>query len=271
MDILIDDRRRVLHLILNRPDKRNALTVKMCAFIVEAVHSAQARADIGCVLISANGSVFCAGMDLYESAPIEELLKVHEQLFTLGTHSLKPIVLAVNGAALGGGLGLVAQGHVVFASPNAVFGLPEVRIGFWPFIVYRSIEAALGKRLALQLSLTGDTFGARQGLAWGLVHQLRPSVEIAAAARNAALEIAEASPLAIASGMQYVRDAEGKSFPEAGKIAAAYRARLMTGADFKEGLSARKEKRKPFWPSMPLDFYAKRSSSADDESAADNS
>jgi len=264
MDILIDDSERIRHLTLNRPNKRNALTLKMCTQIVEAVRSAQSRADIGCILIDANGSVFSSGMDLAESAPMEELLKVHEQLFTLGAQSLKPIVVAVSGAALAGGLGLVAQGHVVFASPNAVFGLPELRVGFWPFIVYRSIETALGKRRALQLSLTASNFDAPQAFAWGLVHEVCSADEIAAASRNAALEIARASPLAIASGMQYVRAAEGKSIEEAGEIAAGYRAKLLASADFKEGTTARKEKRLPFWPSMPRDFYANRRGSADE-------
>jgi enoyl-CoA hydratase/carnithine racemase len=264
MEILIEDNLRVRHLILNRPNKRNALTLEMCAALVEAVRSAQSRADIGCILISANGSVFCAGMDLAESAPIEDLLKVHEQLYTLGAQSLKPIVVEVNGAALAGGLGLVAQGHVVLASPNAIFGLPEVRIGFWPFIVYRSIETALGKRRTLQLSLTGDNFDAQRASEWGLVHEICPASEIAAASRNAALEIAKASPLAISHGMRYVRAAEGKSLTEAGEIAALHRAKLIASADFKEGNSARAEKRQPLWPSMPRDFYASHPGSADE-------
>jgi len=154
------------------------LTLQMCKDIVAAVRSAETRSDIGCTLITANGSVFCAGMDLNEDPPMDELLQVHEELFTLGAQAVKPIVVAVNGAALAGGLGLVAQGHVVLASPNAVFGLPEVRIGFWPFVVYRAVEAGLGKRRALELSLTGASFQAAQAMAWGLVHHIHPASEI---------------------------------------------------------------------------------------------
>jgi len=249
-DILVHDHHRVLHLILNRPTKRNALTLQMCADIVAAVRSAESRADIGCTLISANGGVFCSGMDLDETASMDHLLKVHEELFTLGAQSLKPIVIAVNGAALAGGLGLVAQGHVVLASPNAVFGLPEVRIGFWPFVVYRAVEAALGKRRALELSLTGNSFQAQQGLDWGLIHKICPAAEIHETSKSVAREIAKSSPLAIASGMRYVRDAEGKSSEEAGRIAAGLRAKLMASGDFKEGTAAFKEKREPHWPSL---------------------
>jgi enoyl-CoA hydratase/carnithine racemase len=256
MDILIHDHHRVLHLVLNRPTKRNALTLQMCKDIVHGVRSAESRNDIGCVLISANGSVFCSGMDVTETAPVDEVLKVHEQLFTLGARSLKPIVIAVNGAALAAGLGLVAQGHVVLASPQAVFGLPEVRVGFWPFVIYRSVEAAIGRRRTLQLTLTGHTFDAESGMAWGLLHQLHAVPEIQHAALNVAHKLAKASPLAIASGMQYVRESEGKSARDAGEIAARIRAKLTASADFKEGTAAFKEKREPRWPSMPLDFYA---------------
>ncbi len=261
-DLLVHENDRVLHLMLNRPAKRNALTLQMCKDIVAAVHSAEFRSDIGCTLITANGSVFCAGMDLHESAPTDELSAVHEKLFTLGAQSLKPILVSVNGAALAGGLGLVAQGHVVLASPNAVFSLPEVRIGFWPFVVYRALETAVGKRRALELSLTGAAFQVHDAMAWGLVHQIHPAAEIQDTAKKVALEIAKSSPLAISSGLLYVREAEGKSAGEAGEIAAKLRAKLMASEDYKEGTAAFKEKREPRWPSMPIDFYAKHPGSA---------
>jgi enoyl-CoA hydratase/carnithine racemase len=249
MEILVHDEDRVRHLTLNRANKRNALTVQMCRDIVAAVRSAESRSDIGCTLITANGGVFCAGMDLKEGPPVAELAEAHEQLFTLGAQALKPIVIAVNGLALAGGLGLVAQGHVVLASPHAQFGLPEIRIGLWPFVVYRAVERALGKRKALELSLTGTSFEAQQALAWGLVHQLHPAPDIDDRAKGVAREIAKFSPLAIASGMQYVRDAEGKSPREAGEIAAALRAKVMASGDYQEGTAAFKEKREPRWPS----------------------
>ena len=149
--------------------------------IVRAIGEAQERSDIGCILLSAAGSVFCAGMDLDEAAQAdgERLFQAHDDVFSIGAASLKPLVVCVNGAALGGGLGLVAQGHVVIASDLAVFGLPEIHLGLWPFVVYRPVEAALGTRRTLQLSLTGDLFQPAQALDWGLVHRICPSVELA--------------------------------------------------------------------------------------------
>ena len=253
MDILVQDEDRVRHVILNRSSKRNALTRQMCNDIVEAVRFAESNKGIGCTLISARGNVFCAGMDLHEAAPVDELLHVHEHLFTMGALASKPIVVAVNGAALAGGLGLVAQGHVVLASQNASFSLPEVRIGFWPFVVYRAVEAAVGKRRALELSLTGDSFDAEQALTWGLVHRVRSEAELQESVIKVARDIAHSSPQAVSLGLEYVMEAEGKSLREAGKTAAALRAKLMASEDYKEGIAAFKEKREPRWPSLAAD------------------
>jgi enoyl-CoA hydratase/carnithine racemase len=255
MDIQAHDDQRVRHIILDRPAKRNALTLEMCKDIVTEVRSSESRGDIGCTLISATGSVFCAGMDLKEAPNADELSQAHEQLFTLGARAVKPIVIAVNGAALAGGLGLVAQGHVVLASPNAEFGLPEVRIGFWPFVVYRALERALGKRKALELSLTGTLFDVQQALAWGLVHSSHPVAELDDASLAVAQNISNASPMAISLGMQYVRDAEGKSLREAGQIAARLRGHLMASPHYKEGTAAFKEKREPRWPTISADPF----------------
>ena len=243
MDVLIEEQDGVVHVTLNRPVKRNALTMQMCKDIVAAVKSARA-----CSLITANGATFCAGMDLGERPLGDELLKVHEELFTLGAQAQKPIVVAVNGRALGGGLGLAAQGHVVLASPSATFGLPELKIGFWPFVVYRSVEAAIGRPRTLAASLTCESFSADHALAWGLVHQIH--VDVDEAGKRIARDIAKSSPSAIASGMRYVRESEGKTGHEAGEIAAKLRAELAASADYKEGTAAFREKREPHWPSL---------------------
>ena len=78
----------------------------------------------------------------------------------------KPIVAAVAGPALGGGTGLVANCHVVIAGPNATFGLTEIRLGLWPFLVFRAVAAAAGERRALELALTGRIFDAREAANW---------------------------------------------------------------------------------------------------------
>lgn len=257
MNVLVNKKQRILNIVLNRPEKRNALTLEMSATIVRAIHEAQEADDVGCILIGATGPVFCAGMDLDEASELRgpELEAAHEALFSAGTQSLKPIVVAANGTALGGGLGLVAQGHVVLVGSGAVFGLPEIRVGLWPFLVYRSVSAVLGERRTLELSLTGQHFSAEQAVEWGLAHRVCPFPEVLDRARSVARQLAKSSPFAIACGMRYVRDAVGKTWQEAGEIAASLRGELMESADFREGYLAFKEKREARWPSMPADGY----------------
>jgi enoyl-CoA hydratase/carnithine racemase len=257
MSLLVETKRRVLRITLNRPEKRNALTSDMCKGIVEAVQAAENDAEIGSILISGVGQVFCAGMDLDEAASPAglELGPVHERLFSIGFESHKPIIVAVNGAALGGGLGLAAQGHVVLAEQSSVFCLPEVRIGLWPFLVYRAVEASIGARRTLALSLTARNFHAHEALAWGLVHKVCPDDELTDRACNLARDIAKACPTAVHAGMCYAHTAHGKSWHEAGLVAGQLRDELMKSEDFREGVAAFKQKREPSWPSMPQSFY----------------
>ena len=146
MNLRIEREDRVLHITLNRPDKRNALTADMCAQLVKSMDEVQDDANIGSILIDSEGAVFCAGMDLEEAANSNNIhrLATHERLFTYGANSKKPIVVCVKGPALGGGMGLAVQGHVVIAAQGSIFGLTEIRVGLWPFLVYRCIEAAIG-------------------------------------------------------------------------------------------------------------------------------
>lgn len=245
--------------MLNRPEKRNALNGETCVGIVNAIRSAQERPEIGAIMIGALGHVFCAGMDLDEAAlsRVDEHAGIHEQLFTLGANSLKPIVICVNGNALGGGLGLVAQGHIVISAQGAAFSLPEIRIGLWPFLVYRSVEAAMGARKTLELSLTGRVFHAADALQWGLVHQVCHAGEVADRGQALARELAKASPTAMAAGMRYFRDSRGKTWQEAGELASRLRCEVMQGSDFQEGYAAFKEKRDPHWPSMSANAQSK--------------
>jgi len=261
MSVIVECRLRVLHIILNRPEKRNALNAEMCSRIVTEIESAQVREDVGAILISALGHVFCSGMDLDQAAgdiSQDALAHIHDDLFSIGANSIKPVLVCVNGSALGGGLGLVAQGHIVIAAQGAGFGLPEVRVGLWPFLVYRAVEAALGPRRTLELSLTGRVFHSHEAQLWGLVQHVGPGSEVLDRAQLMARDLAKSSPLAISAGMRYVKGARGKAWKEAGEIACELRTQLLHGPDFKEGYEAFKEKREPRWPSMPEMFYSER-------------
>lgn len=257
MNLRIERDDRVLHITLNRPEKRNALTAAMCAHLVKTMDEVQDDTGIGSILIDSEGAVFSAGMDLDEAANSSNIhrLATHERLFTYGAASKKPIVVCVKGPALGGGMGLAVQGHVVVAAQGALFALTEIRVGLWPFLVYRCVEAAIGPRRAMELSLTGRAIATNDALNWGVVHQVTPPFEADDRAAAVARDLAWSSPVAIAAGLEYVREAQGKAWPEQGEIAAALRTKVLQAADFKEGVRAFKERRGPRWPSMPEGAY----------------
>jgi enoyl-CoA hydratase/carnithine racemase len=240
---------RVLRLSLNRPEKRNALSSELCGAIADAVESSWDDPSVGCVLIEATGEVFCAGMDLDEvvAPDAAEKTAIHERLFTLAARAKKPMVAAVQGPALGGGVGLVANAHIVVAAHGCTFGLTEIRIGMWPFVIFRSMANAIGERRATELALSGRIFTLPEAIQWGLVSEAVQPIELDDRATAIAMHLASASPQAIRAGLQYVAQARGKDTDTAGRLAREYRAQAFASEDFREGVTAFREKRKPKW------------------------
>lgn len=238
---------RVLRVTLARPDKRNALSSAMCQSVVEAIENAQDDASIGAILLDAKGDIFCAGMDLEEASAPDAAGRtiIHERLFTLLGRITKPIVAAVQGPALGGGVGLIANAHVAIAAHGCSFGLTEIRVGMWPFIIYRSIAHALGERRALELSLMGRIFNLPEAVQWGLIHEAVPAIELDDRATAIATHLAQSSPQAIRLGLEFVAKTHGLDSVAAVPLARQMRAEAFASSDFKEGVSAFLAKRRP--------------------------
>jgi len=241
---------RILRLTLNRPEKRNALSSELCESLADAVESSWDDASVGCVVIEAAGEVFCAGMDLDEalSSDAAEKTAIHERLFTLAARAKKPIVTAVQGPALGGGVGLVANAHIVVAAHGCTFGLTEIRIGMWLFVIFRSIVSAIGERRATELALSGRIFTLPEAIQWGLVSEAVQRIELDDRATAIAMHLASSSPQAIRGGLECLAESRGKDSETAGRLAREYRARAFQSEDFREGVTAFREKRKPRWP-----------------------
>ncbi|MBI1789204.1 MAG: enoyl-CoA hydratase/isomerase family protein [Acidobacteria bacterium] len=251
-NLRIERQGRVLRLVLDRPEKRNALNLALCRELVKQVEEAWRDHGVGAILLAGEGKSFCAGMDLTEMLSPEAagLTHIHELLFTIGVRSSKPIVAAVQGAALAGGTGLAANAHILVAAEDATFGLTEIRLGLWPFVVFRAVALAVGERRAVELSLTGRTFDAREAAQLGLVDCLVPPADLDARALEIATAVAAASPSAVRGGLAYLAESRGRSSEETGRIAYQYRAELFRSPDFAEGLRAFHEKRAPRWPSL---------------------
>jgi enoyl-CoA hydratase/carnithine racemase len=252
MNLLISQEGRVRRVTMARPEKRNALSIAMCEELLEAFDDAAADPQTGCILLDAQGKVFCSGMDLDEAlehGPKGEL-EIHERLFTVGARLAKPIVAAVQGPALAGGIGLLCNAHVVVAAMGTNFGITELRIGMFPFVIFRAVAAALGERQALELTLTARVFQTDEALRIGLIHQAAPEFELDDRAAALAHAIAGHSGAVTAIGLQYVNQARALDKEAAGTLARQLRLEVFRHPDYAEGVTAFKEKRRPAWPSL---------------------
>lgn len=249
---MISREERVLRVTLNSPEKRNALDEGLCRDLLAALRDAGRDRSVGCVLIDAAGPAFCAGVDLDELLLPEamEITAVHEELFTFGVHYHKPIVAAVQGQAWGGGVGLIANCHVVLAAQSATFGLTEVRLGHWPFVLHRAVALAIGERRTVELSLTGRVFSAGDARDYGLVHEVTPPFELDDRATATARNLAYAGQETLRRGLDFVQKSREMSWETAGRLAAEYSERTFRSGDFTEGVRAFRERRKPEFPSL---------------------
>ena len=245
---------RVFRIALNRPEKKNALSFELCHRLADEVERAGDDPKIGCILVEARGDVFCAGMDLSETLQFghdggdsRDLAGVHERLFTLGMRISKPIVAAVTGPALGGGVGLIANAHVVVSAHGCTFGLTEIRVGMWPYFIWRSVVNAIGERRTLALALTGRIFSANEALQWGLVHEVAPAFEVDDRATATAEHLASSAADAMRLGLTFAREIRHAASDEAAELTSSFREEAMASDDFREGVAAFREKRKPSW------------------------
>jgi enoyl-CoA hydratase/carnithine racemase len=175
--------------------------------------------------------------------------EIHGKLFTLGQRVRKPIIAAVGGPALGGGLGLVANSHIAVAAHGAQFGLTEIRVGMWPFVIYPAIELVFGPRRTLELALSSKIFNTPEAMAWGLIAEVVPPVELDDRVDAIANTLANASSETIARGLGFVAALRGQPLHDQIALALQVRAEQFSSRDFAEGVKAFQKKRPPHWPS----------------------
>jgi enoyl-CoA hydratase/carnithine racemase len=211
----------------------------LCRSLLDAIREAASDRTVGAILLDANGKDFCSGMDLTEALETDpdEMLPLHQELFSIGAGLRKPMVSAVQGAALAGGLGLALNAHIVVASADARFGLTEVRVGLWPYVIFPVVAAAVGARKATELALTARIVDVEEARRIGIVD----FVAERGGAEKIALELAQESATAIEQGLTFVQQGL--------ELAGKFRREAHTSADFREGVLAFRGKRKPRWPS----------------------
>lgn len=247
-------------ILLNRPDKRNALTPQLIEDLTRALEAFAASTSCRVVIITGAGSAFCAGLDLDHlramtgpDAQVQNYRADTEHIATLfhTLHSLpKPTIAAVNGPAIAGGMGIATLCDFTLAVPEAKFGYTEVRIGFIPALVSAYLRAQIGDKRSRDLLLTGRLVCASEALELGLVTRIVPEPELLHDARILAGRLLRNSPAAMAATKRLLNVYSGHHLPE--EIEAAIRASIdsRSNDDFREGVSAFLEKREPHWPSF---------------------
>jgi len=192
MGIRMEQDGRLRRITLAAPEKRNLLDAALCQDLLGKFREAAADDAAGAILLDAEGPVFCSGIDA----------EVGADLLNLGQRITKPIVAAVKGVALSGGVGLLASAHVVLAAQGSSFGLTDIREGIWNEALYRAVAGAIGERRARELSLTGRVFSTPDALSWGLVHMVAPAFELEDRATEVATALANANAHAIRTALQ---------------------------------------------------------------------
>jgi len=240
---------------LNRPQVRNALSPELVTHFHTALDQVQERDDVAAVIVTGEGTAFCGGADLkvlreIAAQSVEQARQDSKNLMNFFRRIYefpKPVIAAVNGPAMGGGCGLASVCDIVLAAEDAVFGYPEVRVGFVPALVAVFLVRICGEKKARELLLTGRVFSAQEAQEIGLVNHVVARESLLEKAREIAREIAQNSPTAVRLTKELMKDLPGLSL-EKGLIAALQLNTLIrTTEDFKEGISSFLEKRRAQW------------------------
>src|SRR3954470_14314360 len=236
----------VLRVTLARPERRNAFDAELIRELTEAFADV---GDVRAVVLSGDGESFCAGadvdwqrsaIDLSYDDNVEDALRLYRMLEAVDSCPA-PVVAPVQGYALGGGSGLVCCTDVAIASPDAVFGFSEVKLGIIPAVISPFVFARIGTAAARRLFLTGERFDAETALRIGLVHEV--AEDLGGAVDRALEELASAGPEASRAAKQLIRDRPAPD--DLARLAA----RLRAGDEGQEGLRAFLDKRRAAWRS----------------------
>jgi len=245
---------QVATIILNRPDKRNAISYELIDELLAALGEVAASSALVLVLTGA-GKAFCSGMDLEN---LKELLgRSPEQnlqdsatmarLFRSLYDFPKPTIAAVNGAAIAGGCGLATLCDFTLAVPEAKFGYTEARIGFVPAIVSTFLLRQIGEKHARDLLLTGRIISADEAHRVGMVNEIVAPEKLLDRARELAAQLIENSPVSLACTKRLLSDLARRDLDAQLQLAIKENAAVRTTKDFREGISSFLEKRKPQW------------------------
>ena len=249
--VLTEMRGDIAVLTVNRPDKLNALNAETVDELRVALEGVANDAAVRAVILTGAGAKsFVAGADIAELAKMTPLSGIAvsrqgQDTFRFLETMRKPVIAAVNGFALGGGLELALACHFRVASDNAKFGLPEVKLGIIPgYGGTVRLPRVVGRGRALELMLTGEMIDAQEAHRIGLVNHVYPQAELMSAAEQLAKKIAGNGPVAVALAIEAVDNGYHSSTEDALRLEANLFGLLASTQDMREGMGAFLEKRK---------------------------
>jgi enoyl-CoA hydratase/carnithine racemase len=244
----------VARVTLNRPEVRNALSRTLVAELAEAL--AHHEADPGArviVLAGAGDRAFCAGADLKGMGDRGTTLQARESFSGLVrileaiTRMRTPVIAQVHGFALAGGFGLAVGCDLVVAAEDAVFGLPEIKVGLLPLIVMGPILRAAGRIRGLDLVLSGATISGRQAFEMGLVSRVVPAADLARETTALAERIAQWSPTAVALAKEAAWTLQDLDYGKSLRYLRELSTLVGLSDDAREGIAAFFARRPPEW------------------------
>lgn len=243
---------------LNRPEKLNAINYAMADQLMGALDAIESNAAVRAVILTGAGDrAFCAGGDIYEfsqsvragaAVAIREFVRRGQTLTSRIEAYPKPIIVAVNGLAYGGGCEITEAAHLAIAAEHATFAKPEINLGMPPtFGGTQRLPRLAGRKRALECLLTGDAFSAVRAMELGLVNRVVPAADLMQTARDLAQRILRHSPLAATGILSAVTRGINASIGEGLLMESEQFARLVPSHDLTEGLDAWKARRTPVY------------------------
>jgi enoyl-CoA hydratase/carnithine racemase len=242
----------VARIVLNRPEKRNALSLALMQEMISALEELGRDQDVRAIVIEGAGPAFSAGHDLAELVGRE--LAYYQDTFDTCVRMMnaihvvpQPVIARVHGVATAAGCQLVAACDLAIAAESARFGTPGVKIGLFCSTPMVPISRAVGRKRAMEMLLTGELIDARTALDWGLVNRVVPDDELDAALAELVERIARTSPLTVGIGKEAFYAQIDLDERQAYDVTKTVMAMNALAGDAQEGICAFLEKRDPTW------------------------
>jgi enoyl-CoA hydratase/carnithine racemase len=251
--VISEDHGAVRHVVLNRPEKRNAFNEELVLAVGEALRTAAAEPEVRCVVLRGAGPMFSSGMDLGSLAALAEQperLRVFRSAildaWNLAEQMAKPTVCVIHGACIGGALELALACDLRVVASDAVVGLPETRVGLIPDVGGSSrLPAVVGLGRAKELIMTGKLIGGEEAERIGLANRVAPASELDAVAGALVDELLACAPLAVGLAKRVMDASARPALTATLELEVALQELCARSADFAEGARAFREKRQP--------------------------